>query len=588
MEEQNARVPALEPFRVEQAPPVIYYVPDFISKEEEEYLLRQVFNAPKPKWTQLSGRKLQNWALHLPIPAWEPSFGPEDVGEGWTPACPAMVPLPSPMRMDHCTTQLSAPSAWAPTPSWTSTNHGSQKMMTLQNSPGRQGSLQPHFCWNHVACWCCVAQPTHAFSTVLPLLPWTHWTPPLCRPMLLPAGQHCPGHTWPPAMSLSSPLGPRLPFEPLNHPPGAPREQDFAGCTICPVSGEETIRPKQAQVTWDPPMYIQGGLRGTEPTTTPPRTSMPSSHEDSAGSKHREHPISGLEVLEAEQDSLHLCLLGLGLRLQDLEPGLGPWTLAQSGMVQLQALQAELRGAAERVDALLAFGEGLAQRTEPRAWASLERILRALGAHRDAIFRRLWKLQAQLVSYSLVFEKVNALDQDLEVDGNLDGSGPGGAWGPWAATNLPTPAELEWDPAGDVGGFGPSGQKTAQTPGTSCELCGHRGPQGNGQSLEDMLTLGLSHRKHLASHRRHSVLQKPQDEKRQAPPSLQDVTLEAAPGVPAPATRRPLTFLLLFFLFFLVGATLLLLLSGGPCCSHTRLARTPYLVLSYVNGLPPI
>uniref|UniRef100_G1RLP2 Probable RNA/DNA demethylase ALKBH6 n=2 Tax=Nomascus leucogenys TaxID=61853 RepID=G1RLP2_NOMLE len=67
MEEQDARVPALEPFRVEQAPPVIYYVPDFISKEEEEYLLRQVFNAPKPKWTQLSGRKLQNWG-GLPHP----------------------------------------------------------------------------------------------------------------------------------------------------------------------------------------------------------------------------------------------------------------------------------------------------------------------------------------------------------------------------------------------------------------------------------------------------------------------------------------------------------------------------------------
>ncbi|XP_012292991.1 alpha-ketoglutarate-dependent dioxygenase alkB homolog 6 isoform X3 [Aotus nancymaae] len=67
MEEQDARVPALEPFRVEQAPPVIYYVPDFISKEEEDYLLRQVFNAPKPKWTQLSGRKLQNWG-GLPHP----------------------------------------------------------------------------------------------------------------------------------------------------------------------------------------------------------------------------------------------------------------------------------------------------------------------------------------------------------------------------------------------------------------------------------------------------------------------------------------------------------------------------------------
>ena len=48
-----------------------------------------------------------------------------------------------------------------------------------------------------------------------------------------------------------------------------------------------------------------------------------------------------------------------------------------------QALQAELRGAAERVDALLAFGEGLAERSEPRAWASLEQVLRALGTHRD-------------------------------------------------------------------------------------------------------------------------------------------------------------------------------------------------------------
>ncbi|KAK1330276.1 hypothetical protein QTO34_010464 [Cnephaeus nilssonii] len=67
-EDQDSRVPALEPFRVEQvAPPVIYYVPDFISKEEEEYLLRQVDNAPKPKWTQLSGRKLQNWG-GLPHP----------------------------------------------------------------------------------------------------------------------------------------------------------------------------------------------------------------------------------------------------------------------------------------------------------------------------------------------------------------------------------------------------------------------------------------------------------------------------------------------------------------------------------------
>ncbi|XP_038623180.1 alpha-ketoglutarate-dependent dioxygenase alkB homolog 6 isoform X1 [Tachyglossus aculeatus] len=67
MEELGAWIPALEPFRVKQAPPTIYYMPDFVSEEEEEYLLRQVYNAPKPKWTQLSGRKLQNWG-GLPHP----------------------------------------------------------------------------------------------------------------------------------------------------------------------------------------------------------------------------------------------------------------------------------------------------------------------------------------------------------------------------------------------------------------------------------------------------------------------------------------------------------------------------------------
>ncbi|XP_031746391.1 alpha-ketoglutarate-dependent dioxygenase alkB homolog 6 isoform X1 [Xenopus tropicalis] len=44
-----------------KVPRAAYYVPEYISKAEEEYLLRQVYNAPKPKWTQLSGRKLQNW-----------------------------------------------------------------------------------------------------------------------------------------------------------------------------------------------------------------------------------------------------------------------------------------------------------------------------------------------------------------------------------------------------------------------------------------------------------------------------------------------------------------------------------------------
>lgn len=46
---------------LKEAPPTIYYVPNFITEAEEEYLLQQVYRAPKPKWTQLSGRRLQNW-----------------------------------------------------------------------------------------------------------------------------------------------------------------------------------------------------------------------------------------------------------------------------------------------------------------------------------------------------------------------------------------------------------------------------------------------------------------------------------------------------------------------------------------------
>ncbi|XP_049757575.1 nesprin-4 isoform X2 [Elephas maximus indicus] len=405
-------------------------------------------------------------------------------------------------------------------------------------------------------------------------------------------------------MALPLPPDPGTPSEPLDHPPGAPREPDTAGCTLCSASEEEGIRLQQAQKlgqdSLDPLENFQGGLGGTEPTTSTPRLPTASSHEEPAGGRHCEHLISGHEVLEAEQDSLGLCFLGLGLQQQHLD-----LASAQSGMVQLQA---DLRGAAESVDALLAFSEGLARQGELPAQASQEQVLRALRAQRDSIFRWLWRLQAKLV-----FEEADRLDQDLEAEGDSDGQGPGGVWGPWAPGGLPTPAELEWDPAGDVGGLGPLGQKAVWTPGVPCELCGHRGSQGRGQDLEnissmeaktlsistcsvspaleqclDMLTFDLSHRKHLSSHRRRSLTRKPQDKKRQASPSPQDVMLGMDPGAAAPAPRQPLTFLLLLLLFFLlVGAMLPLPISGGLCCSHAQLARTPYLVLSYVNGPPP-
>ncbi|XP_063059030.1 alpha-ketoglutarate-dependent dioxygenase alkB homolog 6 [Engraulis encrasicolus] len=52
---------------VTNAAPTVYYVPDFITEAEEQYILQEVYKAPKPKWTQLSGRRLQNWG-GLPHP----------------------------------------------------------------------------------------------------------------------------------------------------------------------------------------------------------------------------------------------------------------------------------------------------------------------------------------------------------------------------------------------------------------------------------------------------------------------------------------------------------------------------------------
>lgn len=39
----------------------INYFPQFISEAEEANLLKNVYAAPKPKWRQLSNRRLQNW-----------------------------------------------------------------------------------------------------------------------------------------------------------------------------------------------------------------------------------------------------------------------------------------------------------------------------------------------------------------------------------------------------------------------------------------------------------------------------------------------------------------------------------------------
>lgn len=48
-------------FKVPNIPNTIYYIPNFITGDEEEFLLKQVYGAPKPKWTCLSGRRLQDY-----------------------------------------------------------------------------------------------------------------------------------------------------------------------------------------------------------------------------------------------------------------------------------------------------------------------------------------------------------------------------------------------------------------------------------------------------------------------------------------------------------------------------------------------
>ncbi|RNA07706.1 alpha-ketoglutarate-dependent dioxygenase alkB -like protein [Brachionus plicatilis] len=51
----------LESFRLEECPRTCYYIPDFITKDEEENLIQNVNSVPKPKWTCLKNRRLQNW-----------------------------------------------------------------------------------------------------------------------------------------------------------------------------------------------------------------------------------------------------------------------------------------------------------------------------------------------------------------------------------------------------------------------------------------------------------------------------------------------------------------------------------------------
>ncbi|CAG4993321.1 unnamed protein product [Colias eurytheme] len=51
----------LDKHRVTSIDPTAYYISEFISEEEEKNIINNIYATPKPKWTQLSNRRLQNW-----------------------------------------------------------------------------------------------------------------------------------------------------------------------------------------------------------------------------------------------------------------------------------------------------------------------------------------------------------------------------------------------------------------------------------------------------------------------------------------------------------------------------------------------
>ncbi|KAI2469224.1 hypothetical protein F4781DRAFT_233808 [Annulohypoxylon bovei var. microspora] len=75
----NSTLPeTLEQVQIPNLPPAAYYISDFITQDEEETILEKIASAPKPRWKQLTHRRLQTWPSDLvnnklmdaPLPAW--------------------------------------------------------------------------------------------------------------------------------------------------------------------------------------------------------------------------------------------------------------------------------------------------------------------------------------------------------------------------------------------------------------------------------------------------------------------------------------------------------------------------------------
>ncbi|KAK8049293.1 calpain [Apiospora phragmitis] len=75
----NFSLPAsLDDARIRGMPLAAYYIPNFLSADEERAILDKIASVPKPRWTRLTHRRLQTWPSELiqnrlvdaPLPHW--------------------------------------------------------------------------------------------------------------------------------------------------------------------------------------------------------------------------------------------------------------------------------------------------------------------------------------------------------------------------------------------------------------------------------------------------------------------------------------------------------------------------------------
>jgi alkylated DNA repair protein alkB family protein 6 len=56
---------SLEKAKIQGLPHTAFYIPDFISHDEEQAILSKIASAPRPRWKQLTHRRLQAWPSEL-------------------------------------------------------------------------------------------------------------------------------------------------------------------------------------------------------------------------------------------------------------------------------------------------------------------------------------------------------------------------------------------------------------------------------------------------------------------------------------------------------------------------------------------